>query len=199
MKENPVYLTPELIKSIFATYGEGTLISDEELIQEMIHDVTQGDPKVPLNAESFAQALSGDVLLYDVSKESRVSTFYEDVFGTEAEKYAEKDQDNNNNNDEKLRLKDKNTETAEDIESPTSKDEKDEFKYTNKFTFSQIDFTTDSMRSKVHLAMAYLSFIFVAYRFKAVDFRPEVCQSSSFGCSIANTLCLWLIIMSSTM
>ena len=194
----PQRVTPELIKAIFARYGESALMQDEELIQQMIEDVTGGDPDVLLDADSLSRALSNDVLLYDVMKESRVSTFYEDVFGTEAEIDKEKARGTESTSGEASPLNKEQKSGGnkkDDVENP--KDDND-IEYNNIFTFSQLDLMSDTMRSKFHLSMAYLSFIFTVYMFQT-DRTPKVCHANSFGCSIANAVVRWFMIMGITM
>lgn len=194
----PQRVTPELIKAIFARYGESALMQDEELIQQMIEDVTGGNPDVLLDVDSLSRALSNDVLLYDVKKESRVSTFYEDVFGTEAELDEEKERGTENSGEASPLNKEQKSggKKEDDVESP--KDD-GEIECNNIFTFSQIDLMSDTMRSKFHLSMAYLSFIFTVFMFRTTDYTPNVCKGNNFGCSIANSVFLWFMIMGITM
>ena len=57
------------------------LVIDEDLIDEMIQAATDGQPDALFDETTFARALTSDVELYDVNKEARISTHYEDVFG----------------------------------------------------------------------------------------------------------------------
>ncbi len=194
----PVHVTPELIKAVLARYDETGLTQDEQLIQQMIQDVTGGDPDGVLDADSFAKALSDDVLLYDVSKETRVSTFYEDVFGTEVEISQQKKKNKEEEEENPLKAADDtNNDDNDDAENPSEKD--NEPKFTNKFTFSQIDLMSDGMRSKTHITMAYLSFVFYVFRFGDTNYKPDPCPNNSFGCTIANNVTYFLLLMTFTM
>lgn len=77
----PQPLTKELVKKIFARYNELDLVIDEDLIDEMIQVATDGQPGALFDETTFARALTSDVGLYDVNKEARISTHYQDVFG----------------------------------------------------------------------------------------------------------------------
>ena len=80
---DPQPLTKELLKKIFASYGELGLVKDESLLEEMIQVATGGEPGALLDDETFARGLTSDVGLYDVQSEARVSTHYQDAFDTE--------------------------------------------------------------------------------------------------------------------
>jgi len=201
----PQPITKELIKTIFARYGEFGLIQDEQLIDEMILDVSGGNPNALLDANTFARALTDDVMLYNVDYESRVSTFSEDVFGREGEEntkdFAEGSDDNSEDSDNSetnpLRTTLNNEEDPESNHVVKSINKR----FKNVFTLSQIDFLADSCRSKLHLAIIYLSFVFSVFTYR----KPtpiNVCKaenSNEFGCTIANSITFWLYIMGMTM
>ncbi len=188
----PRPVTKELIQTIFARYGELALIQDDQLIEDMILDVTDGDPEAALDATTFSRALYNDVMLYDVKKEACVTTFFDDVFG-ESEKTSKKSIKGNNllNQD------------PQDVETPptkpttptTNRDEEVE----NVFTYSQIDFLADGSRSKMHLAMVYLSFVFAVFRYRQTPNITVCTPEETFGCRIVNSTTIWLLTMGLTM
>lgn len=75
-------LSPEFVKRMLRVYGENDMANDDNLIQEMIHaangssNTSSGD----FNVGTFAEALTGDVQLYDIENEIRLSTSIQDVF-----------------------------------------------------------------------------------------------------------------------
>jgi hypothetical protein len=75
-------LNADLLKSILTAYGEEDLANNNELIESMLQ-ATDGAPF--LNAEAFADALTSDVRIYDISNEVRLTTLYEDVFVSQRE------------------------------------------------------------------------------------------------------------------
>mmetsp|Transcript_21438 Transcript_21438/g.44074 ORF Transcript_21438/g.44074 Transcript_21438/m.44074 type:complete len:354 (-) Transcript_21438:2536-3597(-) len=90
----PRPLDRELIRDIFAAYGEHELVENVEIIDEMIaaaasppdeggkNDGTTGTPAQMFDLAAFARALTYDVQLYDCDVETRLSTHYYDVMGT---------------------------------------------------------------------------------------------------------------------
>ena len=134
----PQPLTKDLLRKIFARYDEVDLIKDDDLIDEMIQVATGGDPDGMLDPNAFARALTSDVGLYDVNAESRVSTHYQDVFGALGENKEENksitdtdDDDDFIDNDEEDKMVEKTPQ---------------ERTVTKVFTFSQIDFLSDTFR-----------------------------------------------------
>lgn len=185
----PRSVTKELIQTIFARYGELELIQDDQLIEDMILDVTGGDPETVLDATTFSRALCNDVMLYDVKKEARVTTFFDDVFGESVEKTSKKSIKGHNplNQDP----------DPQDVEAPSTTNQDEEVE--NVFTFSQIDFLADGSRSKMHLAMVYLSFVFAVFRYRQTPNITVCTPAETFGCRILNSTTLWVLIMSITM
>ncbi|GKY91070.1 hypothetical protein MPSEU_000079800 [Mayamaea pseudoterrestris] len=70
-------LDADLLKAILISYGEDDLASNEDLIEDMLA-ATNGATKLDTNA--FADGLTGDVQLFDINNEARLTTLYEDVF-----------------------------------------------------------------------------------------------------------------------
>jgi len=91
---DPRPLDRELIRDIFAAYGEHELVENDEVIDEMIAtaavvmteddgaDLEENGGVPMLGVRSFARALTADVQLYDVEDETRLTTFYFDCMGT---------------------------------------------------------------------------------------------------------------------
>lgn len=73
-------LTPDLLRQIFAAYGEAELAADDDLLRDMVRAASGDSDECQLDVDAFARALTSDVLLYDVANEIRHSTSYEDVF-----------------------------------------------------------------------------------------------------------------------
>jgi hypothetical protein len=199
----PQPITKELMLTIFARYDELDLIQDDDLVEQMIDDVSGGDPDALLDAKSFARALTKDILLYDTEKELRVSTFREDVFGMEGEEEEEEDDDDGNKHDSKETdpLKDGSGDGQRDVELANGSDTQPKEKIMNNvFTFSQVDFLADGMRSKMHLAFVYLSFVFAMFSYRS-DAGLSICgeNSDTFLCSIGGSVTYFLAVMFMTM
>jgi len=204
----PPSITKELLQTIFARYGELGLSQDEQLIEEMIRDVSGGEGAAVLDADAFARALTQDVMLYNSNHESRVSTFYEDVFG----RIGEEDEDEDGEGEQKLTFfhnsNSKNTNTNTNTNSnetdPLQADPELNIEKNSKtsttnvfrkvFTLSQVDFLADGCQSKIHLTFIYLIFVFEVYLFSNND-PITVCPHDTFGCNIANSIVFWLIIV----
>lgn len=194
---NEQRLTPDIMKKIFERYDELELSQDDQLIKDMIEDVTGGDPNVLFNRESFAGALSNDVMLYNVDHEVRVSTFYDDVFGMEWKKKTEED---NHSETNPLRA---NEENHSDIEEPTESNDSNHgiSFYERVRTFSQIDLLADTCASKVHMIIAYVAYFLFFFMFSNTDDNIEVCveNAKTFGCQIADRIVYFFIVMAFNM
>jgi len=88
----PRPLDRQLVRDIFTAYGEDELVENDEIIDEMIaaasvvgtgdDDVEKNGGVQMLDLRSFSQALTSDTRLYDVEKETQLTTFYYDCMGT---------------------------------------------------------------------------------------------------------------------
>jgi hypothetical protein len=190
----PQPVTKELITTIFSRYGEPGLVENEELIEEMINDVSGGNPGALLDAESFTRALTNDIMLYNVHHENQAGSFYEDVFGGVDENINEhQSEDGSQNND--------GSETDPlqngpgDIEDRGNTTEERNKVFDKTVTLSQIDFLTDSMLSKSHLLLAYLAFVYSIFMFQPNRISITVCYPESLLCTISNACALWTVVM----
>jgi hypothetical protein len=200
----PQPVTKELITTIFSRYGEAELVENEEFIEEMMNDISGGDPDALLDVESFTRALTSDIMLYDIDNENQMSTLYEDVFGEvdqNIDEHQNEDGSQNNNND--------GSETDPlqngkgDIEDRGNTADGRNKVFHKIITFSQIDFLTDSMLSKSHLLLAYLAFIFSIFMYQSnlnrIGASITVCDTESFLCTIANSCIRWIFVMAVSM
>jgi len=189
----PRPITKELLQTIFTRYGELELSQDEQLIEEMVLNVSGGDENAIFDADTFARALTEDVMLYDIDNESRVSTFYEDVFGRRWEKHHT-DSENNNDNSNDIETDPLNQDMNNSEDPELNIEKKEGMVFRNVFTLSQVDFLADSCQSKLHLTMVYLAFVFSIYKFENNE-PIIVCPYDNFGCQIANSVTFWLIVV----
>ena len=105
----------------------------------------------------------------------------------------------NENGDEMNPLRNGNNHDNDNVENDPEKNiTKEEKRFVNVFTMSQIDFLADSCRSKWHLAITYLSFVFAVFWFRR-SAPVNVCKSGNFGCTIANSVLFFLLVMGMTM
>jgi hypothetical protein len=74
-------LSPTFVKKMLTVYGETSMAQDDGLIHEMIQAAngTSGTEGV-FDVQSFAEALTRDVRLYDIANETCPSTSMQDVF-----------------------------------------------------------------------------------------------------------------------
>ena len=61
----PQPINSETVRTILTTSGEPRLLEDEQLIEDMVLDLSGGDPEAVLDVESLSRALSNDILLSD--------------------------------------------------------------------------------------------------------------------------------------
>jgi len=164
-------LSRSLLEKVFAWYGEMSLITDDDLIDEMIELASGGNPDALFDVESFSRALTNDVLKYPVQNESKISTHYDDVFG------------NNDSGDEDIG---KISFTEEDGVTKKGIDVK------RIFTFPHIDFLAERLGSVSHTFLVWLCFVYsyLTYVSTASVFS---CSSDSFGCKIASSIISWIM------
>jgi len=161
--QEPPKLTKELIRSMFAAYGEIDLVKDEVLINKMIAAAADEDGKeVVLDAKAFARALTRDIGKYNVKNDYSLTTIRDDVFGKGE------------------------TEAVQEI-----------------FTAPQIDFLTERFNSQLNailslvaFILAYVSHIFLAgLNIKSAGDLDGCNGGSELGCSIAQSIVNWLIVL----
>ena len=84
-------MSPDLIRRILVAYGEYQLAADDSLVEEMCQAATGSisidtDETTIINrtlcVESFGEALTYDVKLYDIRNETRLTTNFDDVYVT---------------------------------------------------------------------------------------------------------------------
>ncbi len=210
----PQPINSETVRTILTACGEVRLLEEEQLIDDMVLDLSGGDPDAVLDVESFSRALSNDILLYDVKKETSLSTYLHDVFGENEmeinvkreDKKGTQNMDDDINNAQSQIEADPLTKGEGGGLSDCPDDPEnvvEEKKYAtikNIFTFSQIDFLADGCRSKLHLILSYILLFLFIFRYQKTDYQPDgICDSSSMGCSIARNTIRWVVIMVVTM
>mmetsp|Transcript_177 Transcript_177/g.328 ORF Transcript_177/g.328 Transcript_177/m.328 type:complete len:1179 (+) Transcript_177:143-3679(+) len=215
----PQPLTKELIRTIFAAFDETALVTNEELVSEMIaaakdsNAVEDTEDTVLLDVKAFARALTADVMLYDPSVEKRATTNFVDAFGTldESSQRAESsstrntelpdDPDNfqDNSHGQGLRklnnvIKDEITNGLDDSVIAVT----EHGPVSKKFTLSTIDFAVDNFRSKTQLLLVWFGFLCFFARYLSSGLRPRgatVCSGSGFGCKISQSVFNWVVLM----
>lgn len=190
-------LTRDLLRSIFQYYGERHLLEDDDFIDEMIEVASGGAADPVLNAETFANALTYDIRLYDTKSENRFQTHYEDVFGLGSHK---KKNDNFPDSEEEVKIDYHDTEAG----GNDSKEQKGKCSMKREQTFAHIDFLVDTFRSKTQYIFVWFAVIcgYLSW-FPATDnFGIQVCaveDRNHLGCQIRLSILLWLIVMISMM
>ncbi len=210
-------LTPDLLRQIFSYYGERSLIEDDDLVDEMIRAAAsyegEGGGGYPvLNVDTFLHALTYDTKLYDVFNESRFQTHYEDVFGLVT--YGKSDgsisgsgNDNGSDNEaegDKGFEDDSGPETVR-YDLDNGKDGQGRVKRT--FTFPHIDFLADGFRSRTQYAFVWVAVIvcYIAWFPFSNSYDIHVCGGEtedfekSFGCQVAQSIVLWILVFLSMM
>ena len=205
---DPQPMTAELIRKIFERYGEHALAQNDVLIDEMIHDVTGGNPEILFSADSFTRALSHDVMLYNVDHECRLSTFYDDVFGMDGD-----DDETENNESDQMQTDDSretdmlnaNVNRQDDVQVKIHKEETSSSNSQSNRIFSkiasctQVDFLSDRCASKAHMIYAYIAYIYFIFLYMQTDAKIEICEESTMGCDIAERLVYFVAVMAFNM
>jgi len=183
-------LTRDLLRRIFAHYGERDLLKDDVFIDEMIEAAAVGESNPVLDVDTFIRALTHDIKLYDVTNESRFQTHYEDVFGLRTDE-KEKESSNMERNDAEI----KEYDLAKTQVNRT---------VNRMFTFSQIDFLADTFSSRSQYMFAWLAVVisYIAYVFGTEGIAQiQVCpeeKRGNFGCQIGRSIVIWFAVMAST-
>ena len=184
-------LDAELLKDIFHSFGEDELAEDEKLIEDMIvaarggiSDDT-GDDGIVLNTDTFLHALTADVDKYDAINETRLTTYFQDVFGVDNQSY------------ELVRSKDVKY-MCDDEEGDNSNDDKSRPSFNVVFTASAIDTQADTYMSSAISIILWINFIvtYFAYFLSAqssVWLRDCSTWERQFPCYLSNSLILWII------
>lgn len=189
-------LDREILKDIFAHYGERDLLIDDEFIDNLIRVASKGKPNPVLDVDTFLQGLTHDIALYDVKNESKFQTHYEDVFGLVTSK-GSKDKDAPNTTDAEIGIR------GSGEGRPIKR----------LFTFPQIDFLTDSFRSRTQYICVWMAavlgylFWFRWYDQEKLSFGVKVCSKNAvdleadnnFGCKVGQSVVQWFVIMLSMM
>ena len=189
-------LTRDLLRQIFTYYGERDLVQDETFLDQMIEAASGGDPDPHLNAETFLRGMNHDIKLYDVLNESKFQTHYEDVFGLVS--YEKNHPILNHGN---LERKEEDLEPDNfDLSLPTDKPSSIE----RVFTFPQIDFLADTFRSRTQYIFVWLAvgWSYIAWVTQNGIVGFNVCNDEDmegFGCKVAQSIVVWLVVMVSTM
>ena len=201
---NPKKLNRELISRIFLSYGEVELAENYSLVNEMLEVATT--PEGMMDEEAFTKALTSDVQLYDIENESRLTTNFEDVFGAQPtkgnlshEQPAEVDAEVGGSNRE-----------TEQNKAPTTLST-----LNRRSTFSAIDTTAGTYRSKMLIVTLWASFVVTYFAFysgptgieticeeldnenKTLTFqygRSWTESSDAIGCAIGRSVVRWLLI-----
>jgi len=222
---DPQPLTKELVHKIFAAYDETVLVQRDNLVSEMIaaakgnsdnDEYAEDGGTVLFDIESFARALTADIMLYDPEVENSATTGFADVFGA---KYW-LDQDGINDIHESLKVK-KEKETfvdglAEDarvlIKNNASLIKHDTLDgigkstiadgehgpITKVFAFSALDFTVDNYKSRIHSLCLFMGFVFFYLRFLLRFDQYHVCpndDNDGFWCKLGQSTVNWIFIM----
>jgi len=165
-------ITPAVVRKIFGVYDELELIADDDLVNEMVAMASGGDPNAVLDEKALTKALTDDVKLYDPNNESKLTTDFYDVFGTDSRsnKFRE--------------AADEKAEHDVDVNQVDTK-----------MTIGQIDFTADNIRSTIHTCLMWIiliaSYLIYIYQYGQ---KLEACtmENPDFGCKVANSICNWL-------
>lgn len=182
-------LTKDLLRQIFTSYGEEELIHDEELLSDMIKAAVGEDQEGNcfLNEETFARGLTNDLNPYDLEKETKFTTHYEDVFGLVTDGAPELECDvSGRENDEII---------VERSDSFHIERHRHHEEVKRVFTMPHIDFFADSFRDKTQYLLVWLAILFgyISYFSQFTSF--DVCKEEhkrEFGCQIASSIVVWL-------
>eukprot|EP00547_Thalassionema_nitzschioides_P007157 CAMPEP_0194219644 /NCGR_PEP_ID=MMETSP0156-20130528/26442_1 /TAXON_ID=33649 /ORGANISM="Thalassionema nitzschioides, Strain L26-B" /LENGTH=1198 /DNA_ID=CAMNT_0038949395 /DNA_START=72 /DNA_END=3668 /DNA_ORIENTATION=- len=169
----PPKITPSLIRKIFAIYDEVELIANDDLVNEMVALASGGDPDAVLDEKAFARALTEDVKLYDPNSESKISSRFYDVFGTDSR------------SNKRRKMHDNQIESGAELKQVDTR-----------MTLGQIDFTADNIRSTVHVVLIWIVIIasYIGYVYTKGQ-GYEMCFDSGFWCKVGNSISFFLQLM----
>lgn len=189
----PKKLSKELIRRLLQSYGEMDLAANDDIIEEMLQAAST--PSGVLDGQAFAQALTKDVQLYNITSEVRMSTIYDDVFLTK-----------------NLEITEDWDEAVEGISKEVAMEQRSlgiELK-SRRYTFSAIDTTAGTYRSKGIIVLLWSSFslAYFVYYYKILgnivsgtcDEYPYVYgaswtqQGEAMACSVVASVSRWLIV-----
>ena len=176
--ETPKELNTELLSKIFAHYGEYELSSNHELLGDMVRlasPSTTGE-SVLLDAKTFGEALTNDVLLFSNEKEVKyalakiLDNLYEDPGN------------------------------APDIEEMdvTFQDVRHRVKsFRTVFTAPAIDLVIDSVHSLKLVVLLWSGFLvsFFTYTYRKVNYKVELCPDQGSICVMGETVLIWILKM----
>jgi hypothetical protein len=192
----PKPLTKELIKTIFAAYGENELVDDDDLINDMILAASGGKEDAVLDHVAFARALSGDVQQYDINSETEVTTNYFDVFrtfySTKSKKKGRFSLRSNPNPTALFRDEEESGHTMPNGESVREVE--------REFTAASIDYTADTYRSKMFVIILWMTAVVTYFAYVSPSqgtFGRLDCSvaKSEFACKIGSSVIGWLVIL----
>lgn len=176
----PKPLTVGLLKTIFRFYGEEEIAENDVLLEEMVslaftlrRDEEHGAEPPMFDAVTFAHCLTSDVSQYNAKAEETLSTNFDDVFVH-----------------------------SQHGQCAGGDSTKDATSAKRIFTFSSVDYAVDSFRSKSFVALLWVTWALFFYTFiNETDVGDLDCQNEDrgegeqFGCSIAEGIAKWLLIM----
>lgn len=193
----PKKLTKTLIKRLLRSYDEHELAENDEVIEEMLLAASTGDETSEgfFDGTMFARALTQDVQMYSLANEVRLSTFHDDVFLTKNKAETEEWDEQEEGISRAVVME--RRKLGEELKK-------------RRFTFSAIDTTAGTYRSKALVVMLWASFTLTYFTYYhselqnttngACDDFPYVygaswdSQSDAIGCSVAISILRWLII-----
>ena len=177
----PKPLTVGLLRAIFRFYGEEEIAENNVLLEEMVslaftlrRDEEHGAEPPLFDAVAFAHCLTSDVSQYNPKAEGLLTTNFDDVFVNSQHGQC--------------------NETGGNVIDATSAK--------RIFTFSAVDYAVDSFRSKSFVALLWVTWALFYYAWiKVTDAGDLDCldegngQGKQFGCSIAQGITKWLLLM----
>lgn len=208
----PKALTATLIRQILQGYGEEALAQNEDLVKAMLEQAGDGHHRrVILDSRTFCRALTADVQEFDVHSKNKMSTNYDDVMGDPGSRGSEKPANEMDDAESSDNLK--ASAPSEDVESITIVSTKSLDDDVNDIptipTAPQIDYVTDTFRSKPLVLCQWTFFVFSFQTYLTFPFnqwiRHDICpkiesgrwgeNNGAFFCMIGMNVVKWIIIM----
>ena len=178
----PQPLTKDLLRRIFTGFGEEGLVKDEALLTEMITLAAGDEDGMILDAETFLRGMTSDITLYDLDKETRLSTHYEDVFGF----VTSMEGGGSIGRNSALSL------------SSVVETEEERKKVKEVFTFPQIDYVADTFRDKIQSVFVWVAALSMVCSYVNFGGYFDIeCSGDSvqFGCEIGRSVLVWLVLL----
>lgn len=189
-------LDEKLIEDILIECGEYERVKNQDLLREMVQVAKSSSGRLDL--EAFVQALTSDLDMWPLGSESKISTFFYDVFG------QTRAQVNDAIAVGRIKVTSPNQDKDGDKEDGISDPEKDDalsgsFTKDNSIDHSNVDFVVDIHASVVAMVVIWFFYLMTTITYASI-FQSLVSapcvndgRGDEFGCLLSSQLWNWCV------